>query len=117
MRHPATAFAFVLLGASLAFAAALAQTPQTDKPLDSQPARDVVKPPPSSPAATTNPGATSWTTRWSCSTRTDGLVSRAEAAGVPPLIKVFDKFDRNRDGKLDRIELEEAKRQPRWRSK
>ena len=40
----------------------------------------------------------------------DGFVSRAEASGVPTLIKVFDQFDRNRDGKLDRAELEAAEK-------
>jgi hypothetical protein len=111
----ATAFACVLLGATVAFAVALAQAPQPEKPLDSQPARDVVKPPPSSPAATTNPGAIVLEYKMELLDKDhDGFVSRAEAAGVPPLIKVFDKFDRNRDGKLDRLELEEAeKAQPR----
>ena len=44
----------------------------------------------------------------------DGFVSREEASGVPTLAKDFGKFDRNRDGKLDRAELEAAeKAQPR----
>ena len=38
----------------------------------------------------------------------DGLFACVVAAGVPPLAKAFDKFDRNRDGKLDHAELEAA---------
>jgi hypothetical protein len=110
--RPASAFALILLGATVAFAVALAQT---DKPLDSQPARDVVKPPPSSPAAVTNAGAIVLEYKMELLDKdNDGYVSRKEAAGVPTLAKVFDKFDRNRDGRLDRMELEEAeKAQPR----
>jgi len=93
----------------------VAQAPQQEKPLDSQPARDVVKPAPSSPAAVTNPGAVVMDYKMELLDKdNDGHVSRKEAAGVPTLAKVFDKFDRNRDGRLDRMELEAAeKEQPR----
>jgi len=37
----------------------------------------------------------------------DGFVSREEASGDPELLKVFDKLDRNGDGKLDERELSE----------
>ena len=38
----------------------------------------------------------------------DGLVSRAEVVNLnmPELLKVFDKLDRNRDGKLEQSELD-----------
>jgi hypothetical protein len=73
-----------------------------------------VKPPPSSPAATTNPGAIVLEYKMELLDKdNDGFVSRAESGGVPTLIKVFDKFDRNRDGKLDRAELEAARRRSR----
>ena len=92
-----------------------AQSPQTDKPLDSQPAPDAAKPPASSPAATTSPGAMVLDYKMELLDKdNDGYVSRKEAAGVPTLAKVFDKFDVNRDGRLDRRELEAAeKAQPR----
>ena len=112
--RPAIAFACVLLGASVAFAAAIAQTTEP-KPAGATPARDIVKPAPSSPASTTNPGAIVLEYKMELLDKdNDGFVSRSEAAGVPTLAKVFDKFDRNRDGRLDRVELEEAeKAQPR----
>jgi hypothetical protein len=93
----------------------VAQSPQQEKPLDSQPARDVVKPAPSSPAAVTNPGAIVMDYKMELLDKdNDDHVSRKEAAGVPTLAKVFDKFDRNRDGRLDRAELEAAEKdQPR----
>ena len=37
----------------------------------------------------------------------DGFVSREEASGDPELSRVFDKLDRNRDGKLEESELAE----------
>ena len=94
---------------------ALAQSQQQPAPAGATPARDIVKPPSSSPAATTNPGAIVLEYKMELLDKdNDGFVSRAEASGVPTLIKVFDQFDRNRDGKLDRVELEAAERaQPR----
>jgi len=95
---------------------AVAQTPAPDPaPAGSTPARDIVKPPPSSPAAVTSPGAIVIEYKMELLDKDhDGHVSRAEASGVPTLAKVFDKFDRNRDGRLDRAELEAAeKEQPR----
>ncbi len=35
----------------------------------------------------------------------DGYVTRAEVAQLPGLAKAFEKFDTNRDGKLDRAEF------------
>jgi hypothetical protein len=94
----------------------IAQAPAPDPaPAGATPARDIVKPAPSSPAAATNPGAIVLEYKMELLDKdNDGHVSRAEASGVPTLAKVFDKFDRNRDGRLDRVELEAAeKEQPR----
>ena len=93
---------------------AVAQAPDP-VPAGATPARDIVKPAPSSPAAVTNPGAIVLEYKMELLDKdNDGFVSRKEAAGVPTLTKVFDKFDRDRDGRLDRAELEAAeKEQPR----
>jgi hypothetical protein len=94
----------------------VAQAPAPDPvPAGATPARDIVKPAPSSPAAATNPGAIVLEYKMELLDKdNDGHVSRKEAAGVPTLAKVFDKFDRNRDGRLDRAELEAAEKdQPR----
>ena len=71
--------------------------------------------PSQSPAAPTSPGAVVLDYKMELLDKNnDGFVSRDEARGVPMLAEVFDKFDRNRDGKLDRAELEAAeKAQPR----
>jgi hypothetical protein len=111
MQLAALAAGAVLAAASLI---ALAQSGEP-RPAGATPARDIVKPAPSSPAATTNPGAIVLEYKMELLDKDhDGFVSRKEAEGVPPLIKVFAQFDRNRDGRLDRAELEEAeKAQPR----
>ena len=85
------------------------------KPAGSTPAREVVKPAPSSPAAATSAGAVVIEYKLELLDKDhDGFVSRKEAEGVPPLIAVFGKFDRDGDGRLDRAELEAAeKAQPR----
>ena len=103
-----------ILAAGLFFTDATAQS-QQPAPAGATPARDIVKPAPSSPAAVTSPGALVVEYKMELLDKdNDGLVSRAEAGGVPTLIKVFDQFDRNRDGKLDRVELEAAEQaQPR----
>jgi Ca2+-binding EF-hand superfamily protein len=36
----------------------------------------------------------------------DGWISRSEAESVPDLVKDFDQYDLNRDGKLDRSEFD-----------
>ena len=104
-----------ILAAGLFATDALAQSQQQPAPAGATPARDIVKPAPSSPAAVTSPGALVVEYKMELLDKdNDGFVSRAEAGGVPTLIKVFDQFDRNRDGKLDREELEAAERaQPR----
>jgi hypothetical protein len=110
--YVATLVAGAVFGAAATIAIAQTSGP---KPAGATPARDIVKPAPSSPAAATNAGAAVLEYKMELLDKDhDGFVSRTEAAGVPPLIKVFDQFDRNRDGKLDRGELEEAeKAQPR----
>ena len=84
-------------------------------PAGQQPAPPAAVVPPQSPAAPTSPGAVVLDYRMELLDKNnDGFVSREEARGVPMLAKVFDKFDRNRDGKLDRAELEAAEQaQPR----
>lgn len=63
--------------------------------------------PPQSPAAPTSAGAVIIKFNLELLDKNDdGKVSRAEAAGTPDLIKVFDKLDRNRDGFLDKAELD-----------
>lgn len=94
----------------------IAQAPTPEPlPAGATPVRDIVKPAPSSPAAPTSPGAIVLEYKMELLDKDhDGHVSRAEAAGVPTLAKDFDRFDRNRDGRLDRGELDAAeKEQPR----
>ena len=99
---------------SLFAMSAAAQTPQP-LPTSQQPAPPAAVVPPQSPASPTSAGAIVLDYRMELLDKNkDGFVSRDEASGVPTLAKVFDKFDRNRDGKLDRAELEAAERaQPR----
>jgi hypothetical protein len=86
---------------------ALAAGAQTPAPAGGTPAKDIVQPPPSSPAATTSPGALVIEYKLELLDKDrDGFVSRAEAAGLPDLVKKFDRLDRNRDGKLDERELD-----------
>lgn len=84
-------------------------------PAGQQPAPPAAVVPPQSPAAPTSAGAAVIKYEMGMLDKDrDGFVSRAEASGVPMLINVFDKFDRNRDNKLDRVELEAAEQaQPR----
>ena len=72
--------------------------------------------PPQSPAAPTSAGAVVIRFEMQMIDKDrDGFVSRAEASGIPMLLKVFNKFDRNRDNRLDRVELEAAEQaQLRW---
>jgi EF hand len=94
---------------------ASALTPAQQIPAGQQPAPPAAAVPPQSPAASTSPGAIVLDYKIELLDKdNDGFVSRAEAAGVPTLAKVFDQFDRNRDGRLDRAELEAAEQaQPR----
>jgi len=84
-------------------------------PAGQEPAPPAASVPSQSPAAPTSAGAVVLDYKMELLDKDkDGFVSRDEAKGVPMLAKVFDKFDRNRDGKLDRMELEAAeKAQPR----
>ncbi|HEY5020660.1 MAG TPA: hypothetical protein VII17_06545 [Steroidobacteraceae bacterium] len=78
-------------------------------PVGQQPAPPAATVPSQSPAAATSPGAIVLDYKMELLDKDrDGYVSRTEAAGVPTLAKVFDQFDRNRDGRLDRAELEAA---------
>lgn len=96
-------------------AAAFAVGARAQVPAGQEPAPPAAAVPPQSPAAPTSPGAVVLDYQMELLDKNnDGFVSRDEAKGVPMLAKVFDKFDRNRDGKLDRAELEAAeKAQPR----
>jgi len=103
-----------LLAGSL-IASAFAATAWAQVPAGQEPAPPASAPPLQSPAAPTSPGAVVLDYKMELLDKdNDGFVSRDEAKGVPTLVKVFEKFDRNRDGKLDRAELEAAeKAQPR----
>jgi len=65
--------------------------------------------PPQSPGARTSAGAIVVRYKVNILDKDqDGLVSRAEVVNLnmPELLKVFDKLDRNRDGKLEQSELD-----------
>jgi hypothetical protein len=111
MRLAERAFA-IAVGAALAAAVLIsfAQAPGSAPP-GATPPRDIVKPPPSSPAAASSAGAVVIEYKMELLDKDhDDHVSRAEAQGVPALIKDFDSFDASRDGRLDRIELEAAQK-------
>jgi hypothetical protein len=103
-----------LLAGSLT-AGAFATGAWAQLPAGQQPAPPAAVVPPQSPAAPTSAGAVVLDYKMELLDKNkDGFVSREEASGVPTLAKVFDKFDRNRDGRLDSAELEAAERaQPR----
>jgi hypothetical protein len=96
----------LLAGASALGIFAIVAVAQAPRP-------EVVVPPPSqlppqSPAAPTSAGAVVIQYKVDILDKDgDRKVSRAEAAGVPDLLKIFDKLDLNRDGKLDESELAE----------
>lgn len=92
-------------------AAAFAVGAWAQVPAGQEPASPAAAVPPQSPAAPTSPGAAVLDYKLELLDKNnDGFVSRDEAKGVPMLAKVFDTFDRNRDGNLDRAELEAAEK-------
>ena len=92
-------------GLATVAALALAQAPKPAPEVVVPPAKEL---PSSSPAAPTSPGAIIIQYKLEMLDKNgDARVSRAEAAGVPDLLKIFDKLDRNRDGMLDAAELDE----------
>jgi EF hand len=92
-------------------AAAFALSAWAQVPAGQEPGSPAAAVPPQSPAAPTSPGAVVLDYKLELLDKNnDGFVSRDEATGVPMLAKVFDQFDRNRDGKLDRAELEAAEK-------
>src|SRR5258706_5474366 len=102
-----------LLGGILSSGAeAQTQPPPAAPPSESPQGPPALKPsdslPTQSPAAPTSPGAIVIQYKLELLDKDgDGKVSRAEAAGVPDLLKIFDKLDRNGDGMLDAGELAE----------
>jgi hypothetical protein len=63
--------------------------------------------PPNSPSSPTSPGAVIFKPMFPLlDSDNDGWVSRTEAESVPDLAKHFDRYDLNRDGKLDRGEFD-----------
>jgi EF hand len=97
-------------GALLGLAAAGADA-QAPLPVGQQPTPPAAVVPPQSPAAPTSSGAIVLDYKMELLDKDrDGYISRTEAAGVPTLAKVFDQFDRNRDGRLDAAELEAAEK-------
>ena len=90
-------------GLATVAALALAQAPKPEVVVP--PAKEL---PSSSPAAPTSPGAIIIQYKLEILDKDgDKRVSRAEAAGVPDLLKIFATLDRNRDGFLDAAELDE----------
>jgi hypothetical protein len=97
--------------ASVLAAGVLVTSASAQTPAGQQPAPPAAAVPAQSPAATTSPGAAVFDYKMELLDKNkDGFVSREEASGVPTLAKVFNQFDRNRDGKLDSAELEAAEK-------
>jgi hypothetical protein len=101
------ALAVLLFVAGTAQAGVIVQAPPPVKDPAGPPEVSPKATPPQSPAAPTSPGAVVIRFKLEMLDKDrDGYVSRAEAESVPELIKVFDKLDANRDGKLDQAELD-----------
>ena len=70
------------------------------------PSQAVTPPQPSTaPSTGTGPAATVRYSFEMVDRNGDGLITRAEAALVPELLKNFGNLDRNNDGRLDRAEF------------
>jgi hypothetical protein len=101
------ALAVLALSAGIAEAGIIVQAPPPVKDPAVPPEVSPKATPPLSPSAPTSPGAVVIRFKLEMLDKDrDGFVSRGEAEGVPELIKVFDKLDANRDGRLDQAELD-----------
>jgi hypothetical protein len=93
----------------------LSPPPPVIAPSESVPARPAPSPsdlapplaPANSPSSPTSPGAAIIKPTFQLlDSNHDGWISKSEAASVPNLTKDFDRYDLNRDGKLDRSEFD-----------
>ena len=98
--------AVVALGISAMGASAQQRVQSTAPEPATAPSQAVAPPQPSTPpSAGTGPAATVRYSFEMVDRNGDGLITRAEAALVPELLKNFGTLDRNNDERLDRAEF------------